>query len=84
MLALLVKVDYPEIWTDAFEHLQSLLMVSGGEGAGGSLSHVDLYLRVLCALDDEVVSFHVDRSKKEAEHNSIIKVGVGVILRLDE
>lgn len=70
VLALLLKSDYPETWTDAFEQLQSLLVVR--EGA----AHVDLYLRVLCALDEEVVTFHVDRSRGETEHNSLIKVGV--------
>lgn len=69
VLALLLKNDYPETWTDAFDQLQSLLVVR--EGA----AHVDLYLRVLCALDEEVVTFHVDRSRGETEHNSLIKVG---------
>lgn len=70
VLALLIKTDYPEIWSNAFEELQSLL-------AGGGSAHVDLYLRVLCAIDDEVVTFHVDRTRAEADHNSLIKVGVG-------
>ena len=77
VLALLIKNDYPEVWTDAFDELQSLLGVRRDTqvgGGGGSLAHVDLYLRVLCALDEEVVCFHVDRSKEEAEHNSVIKV----------
>ena len=68
VLALLLKSDYPETWTDAFEQLQSLLVVRDGA------AHVDLYLRVLCALDEEVVAFHVDRSREETEHNSLIKV----------
>ncbi|CAN0488714.1 unnamed protein product, partial [Hapterophycus canaliculatus] len=61
VLALLIKSDYPEVWTDAFEQLRSVLVV-------------ELYLRVLCALDEEVVSFHVDRTRQEADHNSLIKV----------
>ncbi|CAN0535642.1 unnamed protein product, partial [Ectocarpus sp. 8 AP-2014] len=65
VLALLVKSDYPETWTDAFEQLRS---------AAAARAHVELYLRVLCALDEEVVSFHVDRSREEADHNSLIKV----------
>lgn len=72
VLALLIKSDYPEVWTDAFDQLRSLLMLRGNTGGGAA--HVDLYLRVLSALDEEVVSFHVDRSKEEAEHNSLIKV----------
>lgn len=64
------------MWPDAFEQLQSLLMVSGT--AGGGTAHVDFYLRVLCALDEEVVSFHIDRSRVETDHNSLIKVGVGI------
>ena len=84
VLALLIKSDYPEVWSDAFEQLRSLLVVGGGGGGDGSAgrspaaarAHVELYLRVLCALDEEVVSFHVDRSREEADHNSLIKVGV--------
>lgn len=77
VLALLLKSDYPETWTDAFDQLQSLLVVR--EGA----AHVDLYLRVLCALDEEVVTFHVDRSRGETEHNSLIKVGASTERALD-
>lgn len=91
VLALLIKSDYPEVWSDAFEQLHSLLIVgSGGSGGGGggggdgaagrsvaaARARVELYLRVLCALDEEVVSFHVDRSREEADHNSLIKVRV--------
>lgn len=83
VLALLIKSDYPELWADAFEQLRSLLVVgaggAGGVGAAGvsaaaARARVELYLRVLCALDEEVVSFHVDRSREEADHNSLIKV----------
>ncbi|CAN0025633.1 unnamed protein product, partial [Ectocarpus fasciculatus] len=79
VLALLVKSDYPETWTDAFDQLRSVLVVgssSGGRSAAAARAHVELYLRVLCALDEEVVSFHVDRSREEADHNSLIKVRV--------
>lgn len=86
VLALLVKSDYPETWTDAFDQLRSVLVVGsnsssggaaaagGGRSAAAARAHVELYLRVLCALDEEVVSFHVDRSREEADHNSLIKV----------
>lgn len=81
---MLIKSDYPEVWPDAFEQLRSLLVVGAGAGAGddsaagrgpaAARARVELYLRVLCALDEEVVSFHVDRSREEAGHNSLIKV----------
>lgn len=72
VLALLIKSDYPEVWADAFEQLEGLL-----RGAGGRVGYVDLYFRVLGALDEEVVSFHVDRTREEVEHNSRIKVRAG-------
>ncbi|CAM9920641.1 unnamed protein product, partial [Discosporangium mesarthrocarpum] len=65
VLALLVKCDYPERWPEAFRELQGLLR--------GGAAYVELFLRVLGALDEEVVSFHVDRSPPEVEHNSLIK-----------
>lgn len=69
VLALLIKIDYPEVWTDAFDHMEGLVRSTGGEAA-----YVDLYLRVLGALDEEVVTFHIDRTREEADHNSLIKV----------
>lgn len=83
VLALLIKSDYPEVWTDAFEQLRSVLVDGeAGRGAAAFRAHIDLYLRVLCALDEEVVSFHVDRSREEADHNSLIKVGSVALRRV--
>ncbi|CAM9405405.1 unnamed protein product, partial [Choristocarpus tenellus] len=65
VLALLVKHDYPEVWRDAFMELEGLLQ--------GGTAYVDVYLRILGAIDDEVVTFHVDRSPEEVEHNCLIK-----------
>lgn len=73
VLALLIKSDYPEVWVDAFEQLEGFLRCNGGGAA-----YVDIYLRVLGALDEEVVSFHINRSREETDNNSRIKVsGVG-------
>lgn len=66
---MLIKNDYPEVWTDAFEQMEGLL-----RDTGGGTAYVDLYLRVMGALDEEVVSFHVDRTHEETEHNVHIKV----------
>lgn len=65
------------MWTDAFEQLEGLL-----RGAGGRAGYVDLYFRVLGALDEEVVSYHVDRTREEVEHNSLIKVRVGGLAKV--
>lgn len=42
------------------------------------MAHVDVYLRVLCALYEEVVSFHVCRFMEDVQHNSVMKVWVSV------
>ncbi|CAM9797429.1 unnamed protein product [Chrysoparadoxa australica] len=65
VLALLLKRDYPGSWPGAFAELASLL-------AGGAV-FVDLYLSVLNAVDEEVVSFHIDRTPEEVARNTAIK-----------
>ena len=69
VLALLVKNDYPERWSGAFQDLAGALLC----GDNPSPVLVDLFFRVLSALDEEVVTFHVDRSPAELEHNTLIK-----------
>lgn len=39
-----------------------------------NLSIVDLYLRVLLAIDSEIADVEIHRSKEELERNTLIKV----------
>ena len=48
VLALLVKADYPERWTSAFDEL--LMLLKGG------VAGIELHLRVFSAIDEEIVS----------------------------
>ena len=66
--ALLLKILYPERWTSAF---QEVLEIADKGHAGG----VELFLRVLLYVDEEVVAVR-DRlggNGAEAEHNTLIK-----------
>lgn len=65
VIALLIKSDYPERWTTAFEDLFAFLQ------HGPAM--VDLFLRTLHAVDEEIVMYHVDRPADEVEHNVLIK-----------
>mmetsp|Transcript_10156 Transcript_10156/g.20809 ORF Transcript_10156/g.20809 Transcript_10156/m.20809 type:complete len:1005 (-) Transcript_10156:4-3018(-) len=62
VVAILVKKDYPESWAGAFEELLSF-----------SMSHPELFLRILGALVDEVVDFSADLSREDVQRNSLIK-----------
>ena len=62
VFAILVKRDYPERWGHAFEELLSI-----------SMSHPELFLRILGALVDEVVDFSADLSREDVRRNSLIK-----------
>lgn len=65
--ALLLKVLFPERWSTAF---QDVLEIADKGHAGG----VELFLRVLLYVDEEVVAPRNDRlSSAEAEHNTVIK-----------
>ena len=65
VLALLLKNDYPERWPTAFSEVFQLV------GHGPALA--ELLLRTLCAIDEEIVAYHVDRRSDEVAHNSLIK-----------
>lgn len=65
VLSLLVKSDYPEHWPTAFVDVFALLQ------RGEAL--VDVVLRCLTAVDDEVVVYRDDRKADEVAHNTLIK-----------
>jgi len=65
VLALCLKADFPEHWPAGFAELTALC-------ARGPAT-TDLYLRVLVAVDEEIVAFHVDRSAEELARNTAVK-----------
>jgi Exportin 1-like protein len=65
VLALLVKLLFPESWPLAF----SDLLAVGRESTAG----LDLVVRVICDLEVEVVMFSEGRGKQEVIHNVLIK-----------
>ncbi|EFA82882.1 armadillo-like helical domain-containing protein [Heterostelium album PN500] len=65
IVVLLFKQEYPENWSSFFQEFLSLL--SNGPNL------IDIFLRVLKAIDEEVVSYDVHRSTAELAHNTFIK-----------
>lgn len=65
VLTLLIKRDYPTRWPSAFSELLALLP----HGA----SMVEMYFRVLVAINEEIVEFDAQRSAEEASANMRIK-----------
>lgn len=63
-LVLLFKLLYPTHWPTFFKELFSTLNL--GERA------VDLYVRILDAIDHAIVSRMIERSKEEQQRNTII------------
>eukprot|EP01038_Epipyxis_sp_PR26KG_P005330 gene5330-7396_t len=64
IIALCLKWDYPENWSNAFNTVL---------GFGKSIEGVDLVVRVLNDLEVEVVMFNDDRTKEEIAHNVLVK-----------
>ncbi len=61
----LVKQEYPKIWSTAFKDL--LLLLNLG------VNVIDLFLRVLQVLDEEVVNRSVQKTKEEhARHTEVV------------
>ncbi|XP_065673145.1 exportin-T isoform X2 [Hydra vulgaris] len=65
LLCLVFIQEYPNKWTSFFTELLELL-------EKGPLA-VDLYLRVLLAVDEEVVARHIPHTPQELERNTTIK-----------
>lgn len=65
IFALVFVCDYPKRWPNFFTDLLQTLAL--GPRA------IDLYLRVLLAIDSEVVDREILHSKEEADRNTLIK-----------
>ncbi|OWY94648.1 Exportin, partial [Phytophthora megakarya] len=65
VITLLIKRDYPDRWPTAFTELLALLP----QGA----SIVEMYFRILLAINEEIVEFDAQRTQQEAAHNMRIK-----------
>ena len=65
IVTLLLKHQYPEMWPEAFADL--LGMLNGGP------PFIDLFLRVLGLVDEEIVRYNAQRQSDEIKHNSLIK-----------
>lgn len=65
VVTLLIKRDYPDRWPAAFSELMALLP----KGA----SMVEMYFRILLAINEEIVEFDPQRSAAEANANMRIK-----------
>ncbi|RLN48414.1 hypothetical protein BBJ28_00015062, partial [Nothophytophthora sp. Chile5] len=65
VVTLLIKRDYPDRWSTAFTELLALLP----QGA----SIVEMYFRILLAINEEIVEFDAQRTQQEAAHNMRIK-----------
>ncbi|KAH7469096.1 Exportin-T [Phytophthora ramorum] len=65
VITLLIKRDYPDRWPTAFTELLALLP----QGA----SVVEMYFRILLAINEEIVEFDAQRTQQEAAHNMRIK-----------
>jgi len=65
LVGLLVKQDYPLRWPTAFQEILGLAQQ-------GSVM-IEFFLRCLDAVDEDIVSFHVDRTQEEVDRNMAVK-----------
>eukprot|EP00002_Diphylleia_rotans_P037821 TRINITY_DN849_c0_g9_i1.p1 TRINITY_DN849_c0_g9~~TRINITY_DN849_c0_g9_i1.p1 ORF type:complete len:702 (-),score=93.79 TRINITY_DN849_c0_g9_i1:1394-3499(-) len=65
VLVLVIKTDYPERWPTVFDEIF--------ESLNQGTDVIDLFLRILNIIDEEIVQFHIDRTPSEVAHNTLIK-----------
>ncbi|KAJ0406793.1 hypothetical protein ATCC90586_000846 [Pythium insidiosum] len=65
VITLLIKRDYPDRWPTAFTELMALLPLGA--------SMVEMYFRILVAINEEIVEFDANRTPAEAQANMRIK-----------
>jgi exportin-T len=75
ILVLLFKVEYPEVWPNFFVDLFDALQLNKISHNGTELNEslVSMFLIIMDAIDQEIVSLEVDRSPTERAHNQLIK-----------
>lgn len=70
LFALLFKLDFLTTWPTFIDDL--LLAVCAPDPSSNHLAIVDMFLRILHSIDEEVVSFDVVRDREEQKHNQDI------------
>lgn len=71
-MALLFRADYLTTWGTFFDDLLTLITVS----QGSNVLLIDMYLRIMTSIDQEVVSLEVVRTREEFARNSLIVCSV--------
>lgn len=69
LFALLFKLDFLTTWPT---FIDDLLVAVCSPDTGNHVAIVDMFLRILHSIDEEVVSFDVVRDREEQKHNQDI------------
>ncbi|RHZ76816.1 hypothetical protein Glove_189g18 [Diversispora epigaea] len=72
-LTLLFVQLYPSSWINFFDEFLALIQTNNINGNKTNMRTIDIFLRVLLAIDEEVASLVVPREKDEVQRNSNIK-----------
>ncbi|CAG8571231.1 11366_t:CDS:10 [Funneliformis mosseae] len=72
-LTLLFIQMYPSDWHDFFDQFLELLQTNTVNGSKTNIRTVDIFLRILMSIDEEVANIVVPRGKDQAHRNTAIK-----------
>ncbi|CAG8496785.1 4753_t:CDS:10, partial [Cetraspora pellucida] len=72
-LTLLFVQLYPSLWPDFFDEFLALLQINHINGSKTNVCTIDIFLRILMSIDEEVVNLSVPRKKEDAQRNTSIK-----------
>ncbi|RIA97435.1 armadillo-type protein [Glomus cerebriforme] len=72
-LTLLFIQMYPSDWYNFFDQFLELLQTNTMNGNKTNIRAIDIFLRILISIDEEVVNIEIPRGKEQAHRNTAIK-----------
>ncbi|KAF0551511.1 Xpo1-domain-containing protein [Gigaspora margarita] len=72
-LTLLFVQLYPSLWPNFFDEFLALLQINAINGSKTNVRTIDIFLRILLSIDEEVANLSVPRKKEDAQRNTAIK-----------
>ncbi|CAG8633550.1 24667_t:CDS:10 [Dentiscutata erythropus] len=72
-LTLLFVQIYLSLWPNFFDEFLALLQINAINGSKTNVRTIDIFLRILLSIDEEVANLSVPREKEDAQRNTAIK-----------
>ena len=80
-LTLLFVQMYPSDWHNFFDQFLELLQTNTANGSNTNIRAIDIFLRILISIDEEVANIEIPRGKEQAHRNTAIVCNQHMIFR---